>query len=83
MNKIMIIGDGMGSQEVGLLMSYVKQSPNSIIKSRTTSFDRILKNGGVLGLSITHTSNVVVTDSAASASQLATGEYSGSEIKVV
>ena len=79
-NVIMIIGDGMGPKQVGLLLSYAKQAPNSVIQSRITAFDRILKNGGTLGLSMTSAANVLVTDSAASASQLATGKLSGSEM---
>ncbi len=78
-NVIMIIGDGMGPQQVGLLLSYAKQAPNTIIKDRVTAFDRMTTNG-VMGLSMTNANNVLVTDSAASATQLATGKYAGSEM---
>ena len=78
-NVIMIIGDGMGPQQVGLLLSYARQAPNSIIKDRTTAFDRISSNGQT-SISMTNASNVLVVDSAASATQLATGKYSGSEM---
>lgn len=78
-NVIMIIGDGMGPQQVGLLLSYARQAPNSVIKDRTTAFDRIADNG-LVGVSMTNADHVLVVDSAASATQLATGQYSGSEM---
>jgi len=79
-NIILIIGDGMGPQQVGLLEAYARQAPDSVIKDRTTAFKRILSEGGVLGVSMTSAANVLVTDSAASASQLATGKAAGSEM---
>lgn len=79
-NVIMLIGDGMGPEQIGLLMSYAKQAPNSVITDGNTSFDKIMKQGGIMGLSMTNAYNVLVTDSAASASQLATGKFSGSEM---
>jgi alkaline phosphatase len=75
-NVIMIIGDGMGPQQLGLLMTYAKQAPNSVVKNRTTAFDRMLKEGGNLGILMTHAANVLVTDSAASGTQIATGKPS-------
>jgi len=80
-NVIMIIGDGMGPQQVGLLLSYARQAPNTVIKDRTTAFDRISSNGQ-MSISMTNADNVLVTDSAASATQLATGKPSGSEMIV-
>jgi len=79
-NVIMIIGDGMGPQQIGLLEAYASQAPVSVIKSRTTAFNRMLKQGAVLGLSMTHANNVLVTDSASAATQLASGQVSGSEM---
>ncbi|WP_250657580.1 alkaline phosphatase [Alkalimarinus coralli] len=78
-NVIMIIGDGMGPQQVGLLLSYARQAPNSVIENRVTAFDKIASNGRI-GLSMTNANQVLVVDSAASATQLATGQYSGSEM---
>ncbi|MGR9116159.1 MAG: alkaline phosphatase [Gammaproteobacteria bacterium] len=78
-NVVLIIGDGMGPQQVGLLLSYARQAPNSAISSRSTAFDRILEHGR-LGLSLTHSAASLVTDSAASATQLATGHPTGSEM---
>jgi alkaline phosphatase len=78
-NVIMIIGDGMGPQQVGLLLSYARQAPHSVIADRTTAFDRMLEQGR-LGISLTHPDNALVTDSAASATQLATGHMAGAEM---
>ncbi|PKM12789.1 MAG: alkaline phosphatase [Gammaproteobacteria bacterium HGW-Gammaproteobacteria-3] len=78
-NVILIIGDGMGPQQVGLLLSYARQAPHSVLPTRTTAFDRLLEHGR-LGLSLTHAANALVTDSAASASQLATGYPAGAEM---
>ncbi len=79
-NVIMIIGDGMGPEQVGLLLSYARQAPNTVIKDRTTAFDRLMNDGGVMGISLTYPNGALVTDSAASGSQLASGQFSGSEM---
>jgi len=79
-NVIMIIGDGMGPEQVGLLLAYARQAPDTVIKQRRTAFDRILDEGGVLGVSLTFPSGVLVADSAASGTQLATGQFAGSEM---
>jgi alkaline phosphatase len=78
-NVIMIIGDGMGPQQVGLLLSYARQAPHSVIANRTTALDRMMDEGR-LGISMTYTANTLVTDSAASATQLATGKFAGAEM---
>ena len=79
-NVILIIGDGMGPEQVGLLLSYARQAPNSVIKDRRTAFDRIMDEGGVMGISLTYPSGALVTDSAAAGTQLATGQFAGSEM---
>ncbi len=79
-NVIMIIGDGMGPEQVGLLLTYARQAPHSVLGDRTTCFDRIMEKDGSLGISLTYAHDVLVTDSAASGSQLATGQPSGSEM---
>jgi alkaline phosphatase len=78
-NVIMIIGDGMGPQQVGLLLSYARQAPHGVIINRTTALDRMMEQGR-LGISMTYTANTLVTDSAASATQLATGKFAGAEM---
>ncbi len=78
-NVIMIIGDGMGPQQVGLLLSYARQAPHSVIANRITALDRMMEQGR-LGISMTYTTDTLVTDSAASATQLATGKFAGAEM---
>jgi len=79
-NVILLVGDGMGPEQLGLLLTYARQAPNSVFIDGKTSFDRIMDDGGIMGFSMTNANNVLVTDSAASGSQLATGVYSGSEM---
>jgi alkaline phosphatase len=79
-NIILVIGDGMGPQQIGLLQTYAKQAKAPIIESRVTSFENLLNQGAELGLSMTYPAFNLVIDSAASASQLSTGELSGSEM---
>ncbi|MDF1582643.1 MAG: alkaline phosphatase [Methyloprofundus sp.] len=78
-NVILVIGDGMGPQQVGLLLAYARQAPHSIIKNRSTAFDRLMQNGQ-LSISLTHSADTLVTDSAASATQLATGHLARPEM---
>ncbi len=78
-NVIFLIGDGMGPAQIGLLEAYARQSDNPVIKSRTTAFKRMMNEGGVLGVSMTYAANVLVTDSAASATQLAIGKPANPE----
>ncbi|MDD1631298.1 MAG: alkaline phosphatase [Methylococcaceae bacterium] len=78
-NVIMIIGDGMGPQQVGLLLSYARQAPHGVIANRATALDRMM-DPGRLGISMTYTANTLVTDSASSATQLATGKFAGAEM---
>jgi alkaline phosphatase len=79
-NVIMIIGDGMGPEQVGLLLSYARQAPDTVIKERRTAFDRIMDEGGIMGFSLTYPYDRLVVDSAASGTQLATGRFAGSEM---
>ncbi len=77
-NVIMLIGDGMGPQQMGLLEAYARQAPNSIYKGESTSLSEITAESTV-GLSMHNPADALVVDSAASASQLATGTFSPSE----
>ncbi len=79
-NVIMIIGDGMGPEQVGLLLSYARQAPHTVIRERRTAFDRMMGEGGVMGFSLTYPDKAVVVDSAASGTQMATGQFAGSEM---
>lgn len=78
-NVILLIGDGMGPQQVGLLLSYARQAPHGILTTHRTAFDRMMDEGR-LGLSMTHPDAALVVDSAASATQIATGKMAGSEM---
>lgn len=78
-NVILMIGDGMGPQQLGLLFSYAKFAPDSIYKGQPTAIEQFMKTG-VTGLSLTSPADKVVVDSACSATQLATGVVSGSEM---
>jgi alkaline phosphatase len=78
-NVILIIGDGMGPQQIGLLLSYARQAPHGVLKGRTTALDRMMADGR-MGISLTYTGDSLVTDSAASATQLATGAFARSEM---
>jgi alkaline phosphatase len=78
-NVIIMIGDGMGPQEVGLLTLYAKLAPHSIVPERTTAIERVL-NEGVVSIVRPQPYGVLVADSAAAATQLSTGHYARSEM---
>lgn len=77
-NVIMMIGDGMGPQQVGLLQEYAVNAPNSIYKDEPTGLSKFM-DSGVMGLSQHNPAYNIVVDSASSASQLSTGVPSPSE----
>ncbi len=74
-----MIGDGMGPQEVGLLVQYAKLAATSKVPDRTTAIEHVLDEG-VVGIVMNEPHGVLVVDSAAAATQLATGQYAGSEM---
>ena len=78
-NVILMIGDGMGPQQLGLLEMYAHRAPNSVVPDRTPAIEQLMGHG-VVGLMRTEPHGVLVTDSAASATQLATGQPAGSEM---
>ncbi|WP_407644384.1 alkaline phosphatase [Ferrimonas aestuarii] len=83
-NVILMIGDGMGAQQVGLLEEYARRAPNSIYNEQgnTTALTK-LGMAGDLGLSLNAPAGAngsLVVDSACSATQLATGMAAGSEM---
>ncbi|OGQ18453.1 MAG: hypothetical protein A3B70_01185 [Deltaproteobacteria bacterium RIFCSPHIGHO2_02_FULL_40_11] len=78
-NIILMIGDGMGPQQIALAMQYAKQAPHSTVSDRTLNLEKLSKDSYV-GLMTTYTYENLVTDSAASATQLSTGKMSRSEI---
>ena len=76
-NVIVMIGDGMGPQQVGLLDSYVRYSSNPVISK--SAFER-LGDEGIIGISRTEPYDALVVDSAGSATQFASGEMSRPEM---
>lgn len=77
-NVIMMIGDGMGPQQMGLLENYAVNATTSTYKGQPTGLAKMI-NHGSLGLSSHNPGDSIVADSACSASQLATGVPSLSE----
>ena len=50
-NVILMIGDGMGPGQMGLLEEYARKAPNSIYDGRDTAIKTLIDNG-VLGMSL-------------------------------
>jgi alkaline phosphatase len=80
-NVILLIGDGMGPQQLGLLLEYAQRGNNPVYRQQggLTAFDHFAREG-YIGLSMHSPADALVTDSACSASQLASGISSGSEM---
>ena len=78
-NVILMIGDGMGPQQVGLLETYANHAPHSIYKGETTAIYKLAQEG-VIGSSLTNPEDAIVVDSACSATMLATGIPTASEV---
>ncbi len=81
-NVILMIGDGMGPQQVGLLEEYARRAPNSVYNGNATALSKF-SDQGVLGLSMNAPygeNGSLVVDSACSATQLAIGMGAGSEM---
>lgn len=80
-NIILMIGDGMGPQQLGLLQAYARLAEHSLYRGQggQTGFDRFAAEG-FIGLSNHWPAEALVVDSACSASQLASGIASNSEM---
>jgi alkaline phosphatase len=80
-NVIFMIGDGMGFPALGLLDSYAKYAASSPYKAAgaKTALEE-LADTGVIGFASHEAANVLVTDSAASATQISSGQAAGSEM---
>ncbi|MBW2206825.1 MAG: alkaline phosphatase [Deltaproteobacteria bacterium] len=80
-NVIIIVADGMGFQQVALLNAYAKYAPNSIYRARgrKTALEAMTE-AGVAGFVYHEAADVLVTDSAASATQFSSGKWAGSEM---
>jgi len=78
-NLILMIGDGMGPQQIGLLELYAREAPHSSYAGEATGISKF-SSSGVMGMSLTHPSDAIVVDSACSATQLAIGKWAPSEV---
>jgi alkaline phosphatase len=78
-NVILFIGDGMGPQQLGLLFAYARYAPGSQVPKRVAAIEQMASDGE-LGMVRTEPHGVIVVDSAAAATQLATGKWAGSEM---
>lgn len=72
-NVIFFIADGTGPETMGLLMEYARYAPNSPYADRTSSLEKIY-NESKLGIMFNALPHSIVTDSAAAATQMATGK---------
>lgn len=77
-NLILVVGDGVGPQQIGLLETYAQRAPNSIYQGKPTAFAK-LAEAGYVGLSTHWAMDAMVVDSACSATQLALGTMAPSE----
>ncbi|MFN7952947.1 MAG: alkaline phosphatase [bacterium] len=70
-NVILVIGDGMGPQQIALANLYARHAPHSVVPDRRLHLDALM-NEGQVGLSSTEPADGLVNDSAGSATQIAT-----------
>ena len=77
-NVIILIGDGMGPQAAGLLEMYARYADSNEYPDKKTALSQIMEKG-TNGYSLHNAHGVLVTDSAASATQMASGKFSLSE----
>jgi alkaline phosphatase len=78
-NIILLIGDGMGPQEVNLLTLYSRYAKSSTAPEHMSAIEQLIHDGYV-GIVRTEPAGAMVVDSAAAATQLATGQFAGSEM---
>ena len=71
-NIILVIADGTGPNIMGYLMEYARTAPNNHYKDKISNLEKLF-NGGKSGLVLNYTASSIVTDSAAAATQFATG----------
>jgi alkaline phosphatase len=71
-NIIFLIGDGMGYGQIGLLNAYAKYATHSRYPQRKTELEKAIASS-TLGIVYHEAANTLVTDSAASATQIASG----------
>jgi alkaline phosphatase len=78
-NVILVIGDGMGPQQIGLLELWARHATSTPYADGVTHYRRFAQRAD-LSLSWTEPDGGLVVDSACSATQLATGVVAPSEV---
>lgn len=71
-NVILVIADGAGPNIMTYLMEYARLAPNSPYKNKKSNLEDMFNNGKN-GIVLNYTDKTIVTDSAAAATQFATG----------
>ena len=71
-NVILVIADGAGPNIMGYLMEYARLAPNSPYKNKKSNLEKMF-SAGKNGIVFNYTAQSIVTDSAAAATQFATG----------
>ena len=71
-NVILVIADGAGPNIMTYLMEYARLAPKSPYKDKTSNLEKMFNNGKN-GIVLNYTAQSIVTDSAAAATQFATG----------
>jgi alkaline phosphatase len=74
-NVILYIADGTGPQAMGLLIQYARLAPQSIYGDKASSLEKLMRQAS-LGLMLTNSKLTITIDSAAAATQFASGVYS-------
>jgi len=80
-NVVVLIGDGMGPQQMGLLVTYAHHAPHSVYEPMggKTALERIMESG-TLGYARSEPADALVTDSGASSTQMASGEWARAQM---
>ncbi len=78
-NLIWVIGDGMGPEAMGFFMQGVRYGGLKEYPKGVSNLEKLM-NGAEWGLFFNNTYDTVVTDSAASATQMASGKLSRPEV---
>lgn len=78
-NVIWVIGDGMGPEIMGFFMQGVRYADLKGYPDKVSHLEKMMNNGS-WGLYFNNTYDTIVTDSAASATQMATGQKSHPEL---
>ncbi len=74
-NIIWVVGDGMGPELMGFFMQGVRYGNVSGYPQKISHLEKLTQKGEI-GMFFNNTYDTIVTDSAASATQMATGAYS-------